>query len=88
MSNSKALVGYVSRTFKRVHENLEGCERCRRHERSFTRKDARVMQPPSLPLRRASASVRGRATREDGVIRWWGDNDRARANDRHPRRVR
>jgi hypothetical protein len=25
--------------------------------------------------------------REDGVIRWWSDNDRARANDWRPQRV-
>jgi hypothetical protein len=88
MSNSKALVGTISRTFKRVHENPESCDHCRRHDRSFARKHARVMQPRSLLLRRASFSICGRAKRENGVIRWWSDNDRARANDWHPRRVR
>jgi hypothetical protein len=41
---------------------------------------ARVMRPHSL-LRRARLSVRRGAKREDGMIRWWSDNDRARAND-------
>jgi hypothetical protein len=85
MSNSKALVGYASRTFKCVHENLESCDHCRRRGQSFARKDARVMCSPALPFRRAS--VRRSAKREDGVIRWWSDNDRARANDWRPRRV-
>jgi len=85
MSNSKALVGYASRTFKRVHENLESCDRCRRRDQSFARNDARVTCSPALPLRRAS--VRRSAKREDGVIRRWSDNDRARANDWRPRRV-
>src|SRR5262245_12384874 len=42
--------------------------------------------PPASPtLRRAGA--RRSACREDGVIRRWSDNDRARANDRRPQRV-
>ncbi len=47
---------------------------------------ARVMRPHSL-LRRAGLSARGRAKREDGVICWRSDNNRARANDWRPQRV-
>ena len=52
---------------------------------------ARVMRPPSL-LRRARLSAprlhaRRSAKRKDGVIRWWSDDDRARANDWRPQRV-
>ena len=86
MANSKTLVGHASCTFKRVHEeDLESCDRGR--DQSFARKDVRVIRLVSLPLRRARLSVRRSATREDGVIRWWSDNDRARANDWRPRRV-
>jgi hypothetical protein len=88
MSNSKALVGYASRTFNRVRENLESL-RPLPQARSIVRAHgrARVMRPPSLPLRRARRSVRRGAKRKDGVIRWWSDNDRAHANDWRPQRV-
>jgi hypothetical protein len=88
MSNSKTLVGYASRTFKRVREKLESL-RPLPQARSIVRAHgrARVMRPPSLPLRRARRSVRRSAKRKDGVIRWWSDNDRARANDWRPQRV-
>jgi len=48
---------------------------------------ARVMCSFSLPLLRARIRVRRRATREDGVIRWWSESDRARANDWRKQRV-
>jgi hypothetical protein len=90
MSNSKTLVIYVSRTF--VHEKLESL-RPSPQARSIVRAPgrARVMRPPSL-LRRARLSAprlraRGGAEREDGVVRWWSDNDRARANDWRQQRV-
>src|SRR5262245_61325358 len=80
MSNSKTLVGYASRTFKRVRENLERLRplpQARLIVRAFGR--ARVMCPPLFAPRSAK--------REDGVIRRWSENDRARANDWRPQRV-
>jgi hypothetical protein len=92
MSNSKTLVGYVSRTFKAREEELESL-RPLPPARSIVRAhaSARVMRPPSL-LRRTRLSAprlraRDSATREDGVIRWWSDNDRAGANDWRQQRV-
>jgi len=71
-----------------VRENLESL-RPLPQARSIVRAHgrARVVRPPSLPLRRARLSARRSAKREDGVIRWWSDNDRARANDWRPQRV-
>jgi hypothetical protein len=86
MSNSKTLVIYVSRTF--VHEKLESL-RPSPQARSIVRAhgSARARRPPSLPVRRARLSILRSAKREDGVIRWWSDNNRARANDWRPQRV-
>jgi hypothetical protein len=87
MSNSKTLVTYASRTFKRVHEKLESLRplpQARSIVRAHSR--ARVMRPHSL-LWRARLSAPRRAKREDGVIRWWSNNDRARANDWRKQRV-
>jgi hypothetical protein len=84
MSNSKTLVTYASRTFKRVHEKLESL-RPLPQAWSIVRAHgcARVMHP----LRRAKISAHRRAKREDGVICWWSDNGRARASDWHEQRV-
>jgi hypothetical protein len=88
MSNSKTLVGYASRTFKAVHEKLESL-RPLPQAWSIVRVhgSARVMRSSSLPLRRARVCACRRAMREDRVIRWWSENDRARANDWRPQRV-
>ena len=78
---------------KRVREHLESLQPLP-HARSIVRAHgrARVMRPPWLLCGRAELSaprlrVRRRAKREDGVICWWSDNDRARANDWRPRRI-
>jgi hypothetical protein len=75
-----------------VHESLESL-RPLPQARSIVRAhgSARVMRPPSL-LRRARLSAprlhaRRSAKREDAVIRWWSDNNRARANDWRQQRV-
>jgi hypothetical protein len=87
MSNSKMLVSCASRTFKAVHEKLESL-RPLPQAWSIVRAHggARVMRPHSL-LRRARSNARRSATREDGVICWWSDNDRARANDWRQQRI-
>ena len=83
---------------KRVREHLESLQPLP-HARSIVRAHgrARVMRPPWLLRRRAELSaprlsaprlrVRCRAKREDGVICWWSENDRAGANDWRPQRV-
>jgi hypothetical protein len=88
MSNSKMLVSYASRTFKAVREKPESL-RPLPQAWSIVRAHgcARVMRSSSLPLLRARVRACRRARREDGVIRWWCGNDRARANDWRKQRV-
>jgi hypothetical protein len=93
MSNSKNVSRVtVHARSKRVHEKLESL-RPLPQARSIVRAhgSARVMGPPSL-LQRARLSgprlrARSGAKREEGVIRWWSDSDRARANDWRQQRV-
>src|SRR5438477_454197 len=93
MSNSKTLVVTLHARSKRVHEEFESLRplpQARSIVRAHSR--ARVRCPPSLPFRRARLGAPGLhacggAQREDGVIRWWSDDGRARASDWHQQRV-